>query len=291
MKILGTGLDGLVGSRIVELLKDKYEFENLSLATGVDITNKNSVSGRIKSSDAQIVLHLAAKTDVDGCEKDKPLGKEGPAWKINVEGTRNVVDACLNSNKKLIYISTAFVFDGKNPPVSGYSEDDVPNPLGWYAQTKYEGEKIVQDSKISWIIARIDSPYRAEFEKLDFARAIFKRLQEGLPVAAVADHIFTPTFIDDIALAIDALIVNNSQGIFHVVGSQSLSPFDASILIAKEFGLNSAKITKTTRAEFFKNRAPRSFQLALKNDKITKLDVRMRTFEDGLREIKSQINL
>jgi len=285
MKILGTGLDGLVGSRIVELLRDKYEFENLSISTGVDIADRNSILERINNSDAQIVLHLAAKTDVDGCEKDKILGKEGQAWKINVEGTRNVADACSNSNKKLIYISTAFVFDGTKET---YSEDDAPNPLGWYAQTKYEGEKIVQDLEYPWIIARIDSPYRSAFEKLDFARAILKRLKEGLAVVAVVDHIFTPTFIDDIAFAIDALIKNNSQGIFHVVGSQCLTPYAAALLIAKTFDFDQDLIARTTRKEFFKDRAQRSFQLAMKNDKIRRLGIRMRTFEEGLREIKNQ---
>lgn len=287
MKVLGTGLDGLVGSRIVELLSSKYQFENLSISTGVDITSRDIVLERIKNSDAPIVLHLAAKTNVDGCELDKTLGKEGEAWKINVDGTKNVVDACLESNKKLIYISTDFVFDGTKDV---YTEEDIPNPVNWYAQTKYEGEKIVQSSKIPWIIVRIASPYRAKFERLDFARAILKRLQEGLPVAGVIDHIFTPTYIDDIAFAIDALIKNNSQGIFHVVGSRNLTPYKAAFLIAKEFGLDSSKITKTTRAEFFNNRAPRSFQLTLKNDKIRKLGIRMRTFEEGLREIKSQMD-
>lgn len=110
MKILGTGLNGLVGSRIVELLKDKYEFENLSLSTGVDITDRNIVLEKIKSSDAEVVLHLAAKTDVDGCELDKPLGEKGEAWKINVKGTQNIADGCLKFNKKLIYISTDFAF-------------------------------------------------------------------------------------------------------------------------------------------------------------------------------------
>lgn len=291
MKILGTGLTGLVGSRIVELLKDKYKFENLSRSSGVDIADKNQVLEKIRNSDAQIVLHLAAKTDVDGCEKDKALGKDGEAWKINVEGTRNVADACSEANKKLIYISTDFVFDGINPPLGGYSEEDIPNPINWYAQTKYEGEKIVMALKTPWIIARIDSPYRAAFEKIDFARAILKRLQEGLLVTAVADHIFTPIYIDDIASALDALISNNSQGISHVVGNQSLTPYDAALLIAKTFNFDQNLILKTTRAEFFKDRAPRPFQLILKNDRITKLGVRMRTFEEGLREIKSQINL
>lgn len=286
MRILGTGLRGLVGSRIVELLKDRYEFE----ISDIDITDRQKIIDKIKGSDASVILHLAAKTNVDGCELDKPLGKEGEAWKINVEGTKNMVEACRETNKKLIYISTDFVFDGTNPPAGGYQEEDTPNPLNWYAKTKYEGEKIVQTLKSFWIIVRIAYPYRAQFERLDFARAILKRLQDGLPVAAVKDHIFTPTFIDDIALAIDTLIKNNSQGILHCVGSQSLTPFDASVLIAKEFDLDMSKISGTTRAEFFNNRAPRSFQLALKNDKITRLGVRMRTFEEGLREIKSQLS-
>lgn len=286
MKILGTGLDGLVGSRIVELLKNRYEFE----ISDVDITNKQKIIDKIKNSDAQIVLHLAAKTNVDGCELDKALGENGDAWRINVFGTQNIADGCSQSNKKLIYISTDFVFDGINPPSGGYSEKDTPNPLNWYGQTKYEGEKIVQTLKSPWIIARTAYPYRAKFERLDFVRAILRRLQEGLTVSAVTDHILTPTFIDDIAFAIDALIKNNSQGIFHVVGSQSLTPFNAAILIAKEFNLDKSEVSKTTRAEYFKERAPRSFQLALKNDKIGKLGVKMRTFEEGIREIHKQIS-
>ncbi len=286
MKVLGTGLNGLVGSRIVELLKDKYEFES----SDVDITDRNKISEKIKSSDASIILHLAAKTDVDGCEKDKPLGVEGEAWKVNVEGARNVAEACGQTNKKLIYISTDFVFDGENPPAGGYAEEDIQNPINWYAKTKYEGEKIVRGLRTPWIIVRIASPYRAVFGRPDFVRAILQQLQKGYPVAAVSDHIFTPTFIDDIALAINVLIKNNLQGIFHCVGSQSSTPFDAANLIADEFHLDKSKINKTTRSIFFNDRAPRPFQLALKNDKIARLGVKMRTFEEGLRKIKSQLS-
>jgi len=288
MKILGTGLTGLIGSRIAELLKDKYEFENLSRSSGVDITNKNQVFEKINTSDAQIVLHLAGKTDVDKCELDKSLLQNGETWKINVDGTENVANACSQANKKLIYISTDFIFDGTKEV---YVEDDIPSPINWYAQTKYEGEKIVQKLKTPWIIVRIAYPYRANFAKLDFLRAILVKLQEKKPVIAITDHIFTPTFIDDIAFALGTLISSNSQGIFHAVGSQSLTPLDAVNLIADEFGLDKSKISKTTRSEFFNNRAPRPFQLALKNDKITRLGVRMGTFEEGIKEIKSQINL
>jgi dTDP-4-dehydrorhamnose reductase len=286
VKILGTGLTGLVGSRIVKLLSAKYQFENISRSNGVDIENKESVLSAISTSDAQVVLHLAAKTNVDGCETDKSLGQDGEAWRINVEGTKNISVACSQTNKKLIYISTDFVFDGTK---KAYSEEDIPNPVNWYAKTKYEGEKIVMDLKTPWIIARIAYPYRANFVRSDFFRAILSRLKNNEPVSAVTDHIFTPTFIDDIAFALDILIKNNSQGIFHVVGSQSLTPFAAANLIADEFELDKSRISKTTRADFFSNRATRPFQLSLKNDKITKLGIKMRTFDEGLRKIKTQI--
>ncbi len=289
MKILGTGMNGLIGSRIIELLKEKYEFENLDRTSGVDITDKEKVSEHIKSSDAEVVLHLAAKTDVDGCEKDKDLGENSDAWKINVEGTRNVAQSASESGKKLIYISTDFVFDGNIDSDKFYTEEDIPNPINFYAKTKFEGEKIVQSLGENWIIARLAYPFRANFSKNDFMRAILKRLQEGLTVVAIEDHIFCPTFIDDVALALDTLIANDSKGIFHVVGSQALSPYDASLLIAGNFNLDASLISKTTREDFFKDRAPRPFRLALKNDKIKKLGIKMRTFEEALTEIKNLI--
>lgn len=291
MRILGTGLSGLVGSRIVELLSDKYEFENLDRTTGIDITDKEKVSQVIKASDAQIVLHLVAKTDVDGCEKDRKLGESSDAWKINVEGTRNVAESCSENGKKIIYISTDFVFDGKIDAEDFYTEEDTPNPVNFYAKTKYEGEKVVQSMGGNWIIVRLAYPYRASFEKNDFMRAILNKLKQNQPVAVITNHIFVPTFIDDVTLALDKLVENNSQGIFHVVGSQCLTPFDAALEIAREFNLDYSLISKTTREEFFKDKAPRPFRLALKNDKIRKLGVDMKSFSEGLNEIKSQLNL
>src|ERR1035437_7787725 len=129
-KILVTGLTGLVGSRFAELLNDAYEFEEISRTNSVDILDKVAVLNFISASDAQIVLHMAGKTNVDGCELDKVRDKEildfknseeqektwiqeQTAWAVNVFGTQIIVDACQKTNKKIIYISTDFVFDGK----------------------------------------------------------------------------------------------------------------------------------------------------------------------------------
>lgn len=231
---------------------------------------------------------MAAKTDVDGCEKDKILGINGDAWKINVVGTRNVAEACKKSNKKLIYISTDFVFDGEKE--SEYSEEDKPNPINWYATTKYEGEKIVQNSNLNWIIARLAYPYRANFQRKDFVRNLIRFFKNKEPLSMVTDHIMTPTFIDDVAFALDKLLKNNSKGIFHIVGSSFLSPYDAAIKIAEVFAFDKTLVRTTTRKDFFKDRAPRPFRLAIKNDKIQKLGIKMKTFEEGLNKIKDQIS-
>lgn len=289
-KIIGLGLNGLIGSRITQLLSDKYEFISLSTSTGVDITKKETL-GIIKSyKDANFVLHFAAKADVDGCEKDKDLGLNGDAWKINVEGTRNVSEICRETGKKIIYVSTDFVFDGEKPQGEYYTEEDQPNPINWYAKTKYEGEKAVEGSGADCIIVRTAYPYRAKHDvKKDFVRAIWDKLNDGLEVKAVTDHIFCPTFIDDLAFALDKLIENDEAGIYHVVGSDALSPYSATLKIADIFGLDKSKVHKTTREEFFKDRAPRPYNLNLKNDKIKQLGVEMKSFDDGLLEIKRQL--
>lgn len=289
-KIIGIGVSGLVGSRIVELLSDKYEFINLSYETGIDISKKETLEIIKNYKEADYVLHLAAKADVDGCEEDKALGEEGAAWKINVLGTQNVADYCRDLGKKIIYISTDFVFDGEIPASEKYSEEDIPNPVNWYAKTKYEGERVIEKSGATFTIARIAYPYRSIYEiKKDFFRAILSNLEAGKEIKGVTDHIFTPTFIDDIAFGIDALIKNDAKGIYHVVGDEALTPYSAAIKIAEGFNLDKNLISKITREEYFSGKAPRPFNVALKNDKIKKLGVNMKGFSEGLLSVKSQL--
>lgn len=286
-RLFGIGISGLVGTRIAQVLQDNYTFENLSLDTGVDITKPESLDVIRNDTDHPIVFHLAALADVDKCEEQKKLGENGLAYKINVEGTRNVVEACKQAKKKIIYISTDFVFDGKNPPAGGYTEEDTPNPINWYATTKYEGEKIVRDAGIPFVIMRIAYPFSNTFfeAKPDFVHAIMKRFEEGKTVSVVTDHIMTPTYLDDIAEALGKLIGTDATGIFHVVGSQFLSPYDAVQLIAEKFQYDTNLIQKTTRAEYFAGRAERPLNLSLNNAKVEKLGVRMRTFEEGLQAL------
>lgn len=284
--IYGTGLSGLVGSRVTELLRDKYEFTDLSLTTGVDITDFDQVEKSLKASPAKVIIHMAAKTDVDGCEDDKIQGDEGSCWLVNTEGTKNIVEAARRYAKRVIYISTDFVFDGTK---DFYTEEDTPNPVNWYGYTKYEGEKIVQSSGISYAIIRLAYPYRAYFEaKQDFVRRILDKAKESKKIPALSDHIFTPTFIDDIVMALDLLMSRELTGIYHVVGSQNLTPYIATEMIIKMFHLSTI-VYPVSRNDYFKDRAFRPFKLALKNDKITKLGIRMKSFDEGLQKVKEQL--
>lgn len=287
MKIYTVGGSGLVGTRIVELLQDKYTIDDLSLTNGVDITNPASLDVIKKDTEHEVVLHIAAKADVEGCEKDKELGVEGAAFKINVNGTKNVAEACKVGKKKMLYISTDYVFDGKKEPPYKYKEDDKPDPVNWYAMTKYKGEQVVQEAGIPYAVVRIGYPYRADpFElKNDFVHVLMNRLANKLPLAGVTDHYMTPTFIDDIASAIDTIIKKDAEGIYHVVGSQSLTPYEAIQMIADRFGYDKSAVGKITREEFYKGKAPRAFNLSINNDKITQLGVKMRTFKEGLEKV------
>ena len=289
MKILGTGLNGLIGSRIVELNKDKHTFQNISRSTGVDITDYSSVLNAISSSDAKVVFHAAANTDVKAAEKEKDLGQESQSWKINVIGTQNVAKACSQTGKKLIHISTDMVIGGDIMPKGGFREDAALNPLSFYAVTKSEAEKIVQSLSTPWVIMRTAYPYRASFEKPDFVRFFKQWLTEKKPISVLIDRIISPTFIDDLANAFDVLVEKEALGIYHTVGSQIVSVYEAVVLIAKAFNLDTKLIGKTTRKEFLVSRPPEPFSSALNNDKIRKLGVNMHTFEQGLEIIKTQI--
>jgi dTDP-4-dehydrorhamnose reductase len=287
MKILGTGLNGLMGSRITELLSDVYEFENVSRSTGVDITNPDQVFQAISDSKALVVMHLAAYTDVKTAEKEKDLGKDSEAWKINVLGTQNVAAACQKLNKKMIHFSTDLVVGGDDMPEGGFTEEAAANPLNWYAKTKYEGELTVKNNTTPWVIIRPAYPYRKEFTKPDFVRFFKELLSSGKPVSVLTDRIITPTFIDDLAFALKVLIEKDATGIYNVVGSQILSIFDAVNIIAEKFNLDKSLIGKNTRAEFLVDRPSEPFSSALNNAKIKQIGAVMHTFEEGLDIIKN----
>ncbi|MDD4135580.1 MAG: sugar nucleotide-binding protein [Candidatus Shapirobacteria bacterium] len=293
-KIIGTGLSGLVGSRIVELLKDKFEFADFSLDSGVNLLGQQSlVDAFEKNKDAVAVLHLAAFTDTNAAWEQKG-DNSGICYQLNVEGTRNILNLAQKYNQYLIYISTDFVFDGtKTTP---YLETDTPNPIEWYGETKYLGEKVIIDSGYTnYNISRITYPYRAKFEpKVDIIRKVLTKLQNNEPVKMFSDQICTYTFIDDIAESLGYFLDNKTTGIYHLVGSSSHSPYEMCLEIAKAFNLNKDLISASSLEEYIKSQPagsrPWQKTLITSNQKVTNLGLKFKTLSEGLEEIKKQLS-
>jgi len=276
LKVATTGLTGLVGSRIQEVLNDDFEFIEIS-QKNVDITNRDAVIDYFKNVQADVLLHLAAYTDVDACELNKEV-----AWNINVEGTRNLLDCAEKKKMHFIYMSTGFVFDGMNPP---YLEDSLPHPISYYGVTKYEGEKIVADKGMT---IRIDYPYGSKVaHKKDVVESIITALQEKKPIKGIVDQIFTPTYIDDIAHSLNYLMHNFQPEIYHLVGADSLSGMEVIKTIGEVFDLETEDLASTTYDEFYKNKAPRPKNNIMKTSQNTFFQ--MKSFKEGLQDLKSRL--
>ncbi len=291
-KILGTGLSGLVGTRIVELLNNKFDFQNLDLTTGIDITNKDQLKNEISRSKADSLIHLAAFTDVNQAWEQRG-DKKGQCYQINVVGTENIAELCSQFQKYLVYVSTDFVFDGKKK--TPYREKDQPQPIEWYGQTKFLGEEKVKKAGDNFCILRIAFPYRAEFEpKMDLVRRMIKGFEEKSLYPMFTDQITTPTFIDDIVLGLEKVLESKPKGIYHLVASSFQSPYDLAIQIAEVFGFDKKLVKKGSLAEYQKTQPasarPWHQSLALSNKKIKReLGIEMKTLREGLEKMKRQL--
>jgi dTDP-4-dehydrorhamnose reductase len=276
-KIAITGASGLVGTRIIELLSDKFEFIPLA-QENMDITKKDTVHSYLSSISYDLLLHLAAYTNVIGAETEKEK-----AFLINETGTQNLLDVALSAKKEFLYISTDFVFDGTKPP---YDEASAPNPISAYGASKYAGEKVVGQNGM---IVRISYPYRSAYEiKKDIFRTLKGLLENGKALSMVNDSLMVPTFIDDIAGGLGYLMNNYSKEIFHVVGADAMSPFALATKIAHAFNLNESLVGSTTYDEYFANKAKGPRYSDIRSSKNT--FYKMHTFEEGLSLIKKQIN-
>lgn len=287
------GASSMVASRFCDLTRESLSLIEADLfgQNTVDITNAKSVDNFFKNNNFASAILFSAFTDVDGAEAQRG-DKNGQCWQINVEGVRNVVNACQKYNRKLIFISTDFVFDGTSGP---YSEDD---PVGknlkmvsWYGITKIEAEKIILKSLKEAIIIRITYPYRGKFfEKDDILKRILRLALENRLYPMFADQIITPTFIDDLPKAIKTILKKNQNGIFHIVSPKSTTQYDLARKVVSIFGLNNVKVQKGSLVQFLKvkGRTPRPIKGGLKVNKIISIGFTPTSFDKGIKIVFNQ---
>lgn len=151
MNMIVTGGTGLLGKWFLESGSLLTDFNPTFYSSRtLDITSEQSIENAFEDVKPEIVLHLAAYTDVFNAEKERYK-----CFKVNVMGTKNIVDACRKVGAKLVYISTEYVFDGTQ---GNYSENNIPKPVNYYGVTKLQGEKEVQQYNNSVIIRTLFKP-------------------------------------------------------------------------------------------------------------------------------------
>lgn len=246
------GATGLVGS----VVKQKIDglVRNALSSKELDITDRKNVEGFVSITPSSTILLSSAFTDVEVIQKDPTL-----ALKVNVEGTKNVAEACKKYNKKLIYISSDFVFSGVESNKGPYRDSDSPEPedsklIGEYARTKLMGENVVKNSGCKFAIVRIAYPFGNPENEKDFARKTLKLVQSGYSL--FSDQQFTLTYIPDLAKAIEKIIMEDLNGTFHVACIPVTTPLEFGKYLIEKTGLD-FEVKSGSLKEFMAGRTPK----------------------------------
>jgi dTDP-4-dehydrorhamnose reductase len=292
-KILIIGVSGLLGNKVYNLAKNDYQVfgtynthkPSMENVYQLDVTKRADVFKLIGNIKPDFIIDTHALHNVDYCE----LHPE-EAWLVNVEGTKNVAEACKTFGCKYVFISTDYVFDGKK--ATPYTEKDKPNPLNYYAKTKLIAEEAIKILTTDYIIARTAVLFGVGgLGKEPFALWLVKKLKNGEEVKAVIDQYNNPTLVDNLAEMLLTLCEKDKVGLFHISGKTNLNRYEFSIKIAETFGLNKELIRPITTPEL-NQVAPRPRKVALdvsKVERATKL--KALTIDEALNIFKQQVSL
>lgn len=216
MKVLVAGGKGLLGTSITPALRERFDCTVYDIDDW-DITSEDAGRRMFDLHRPDVLVNLAAMTDVDGCEDNAVLAES-----VNVEGPAVLADLCGAHRARLIHISTDYVFDGKKDVP--YREDDEPNPRSVYGRTKLAGERRILGRDVNAAIIRTEWLYgRSGATFIDKVIAI-----AGAQGSArvVNDQKGSPTYARDLAGPVAAIIEKGLTGIYHVSNSGSCSWYD-----------------------------------------------------------------
>ncbi|MBC5773983.1 SDR family oxidoreductase [Pontibacter sp. KCTC 32443] len=296
-KILITGSNGLLGQKLAELLLTQPDVEILATSRGenklaailpqvpfasMDVTDKAQVEEVVSQFLPTHIIHTAAMTNVDQCETDR----EG-ALLLNRDAVQYLVDVCEKYNVHLIHVSTDFIFDGEDGP---YSEDAEANPVNFYGETKRLAEEIVKDAKCNWAILRTVLVYGVahDYGRTNIVLWVRDNLQAGKVIKVVEDQFRTPTLAEDLAQGCWLAAKHDAEGIYHISGSEMLTPYDMALQVADYFHLDKSLIDKADGSTFTQpaKRPPKTGFNISKAEK--ELGYIPHTFAEGIRIVAEQ---
>jgi dTDP-4-dehydrorhamnose reductase len=264
--MLVTGAGGMVGSYVPDTLPD-YDLTLTDINgthANLDVREPEDVMKAVKDVKPDVVLHLAAATDVDQCEKDPDW-----AYHSNAIGTQNVALACREVGCVLVYISTAGVFWGDKP--EPYNEFDVPRAANVYGDSKWQGEKIVTSLLDRFYICRAGWMIGGGAKDKKFVGFMTRKMLEGeKKLKAVADKFGSPTYARHLLQTAHRLLDTGYYGLYHTTNNGTCSRHDVALAIRDLLGKDDVEITPVNSAHF-PLPAPRARSEMMRNYKLEML--------------------
>lgn len=283
-RILITGASGLLGLNLALALGREREVIGLGrrvLASApfqfvqADLLVPGTMERVLMDSKAEAVIHCAALANLDVCEANPVL-----AHQVNAVLPEQVAEICARHGVPLLHVSTDAVFDGQKDGT--YTETDVPNPTGVYAQTKYEGEQVVLQTYPQAVVTRVNFYGWSLSGKRSLAEFFVNNLMDGKMVNGFTDVIFCPMWAGHLGEILVALLAKGARGLYHVVGPQGMSKYQFGVEIARKFGLNESLISPQS-VDKSGLTVRRSHNLWLSTNKLsTELGITLPGFSTGL---------
>ncbi|MBQ6510577.1 dTDP-4-dehydrorhamnose reductase [Candidatus Saccharibacteria bacterium] len=271
MKVLVTGTSGQLGFDVMhELIKRGHEAIGADLKEGdfdfktiaLDITDKQAVEEVVSSINPDAVVHCAAWTNVDAAEEPENLNI---VRAVNVDGTKNLAEACKKVDAKMVYISTDYVFNGEGEE-PWQPDDKNYAPLNVYGQSKLDGELAVSGTLEKYFIVRIAWVFGQNGK--NFIKTMLALSDTHDELRIVSDQIGTPTYTFDLARLLVDMIETEKYGYYHATNEGGyISWADFAKEIFKQAGKNT-KVIPVTTAEYGLSKAKRPFNSRLDKAKL-----------------------
>ena len=238
LKVLVTGSAGLVGRQVVKDLSNSHQVfscyneskPEYGDSVKMDLKNHEMISSVLTEKKPEIVIHLGAMTGVDLCEKERTSASE-----INTKATEIIAKECSKLNSFLVYVSTDYVFDGN---LGMYKEDNVTNPLGFYGESKLEGEKVVQNFSTNWCIARTSTPFGLHPTKKSFPMWVIENLQKQKQIDILIDQFTSPTYIPNLSRMLIEISERRITGVIHAAGASKISRYQMASMVSDKLNLD-----------------------------------------------------
>ncbi len=260
-------------------------------STKLDVTDRSSTFNLVENLRPDVVADTHALHNVDYCETHRE-----EAFRVNVEGTRNLVDAASKVGARFLYVSTDYVFDGRK---GHYGEEDKTNPLHYYAQNKVEAERMVSDLP-SFIISRPSVIYgwnpleasgipSSSGKTINFAMFVLDKLVKNEVIKAVTDQYSSPTLADNMVEALLRLANMDVNGVYHTAGRSCVSRYEFAVRAAETFDYPTSLVLAVSSTDF-KQVAERPKNSCLSVEKAEgALNMKFMTIEEGLRRMKTEV--